>query len=60
LQDLKKYDPERKSVPDWRLESGADILLRIVANRDGTGNEPKNSIFNPKSPDYLLQKSECP
>ena len=60
LEDLKKYDPARKSVPDWRLESGADILLRIVTHRDGTGDEPENSIFSPKSPDYLLRQSACP
>ena len=59
LQDLRKYDPKRKSVPDWRLESGADMLLRIVGNRDGNGDEPENSVFSPKNPDYVLQKGEC-
>ena len=60
LEDLKKYDPNRKSVPDWRLESGADILLRMVISRDGTADEPENSIFSPKNPDYLLQQGTCP
>jgi len=60
LEDMKKYDPNRKSVPDWRLESGADILLRMVISRDGTADEPENSIFSPKNPDYLLQQGTCP
>ena len=54
LQRLKKYDPKRKWSPDWRLESGTDMLLRIVANLDGQGDEPESSIFNPKNPEYVL------
>jgi hypothetical protein len=60
LQSLIQYDPSRKWVPDWRLESEADMLLRIVASLDGaSGGEPPNSIFSPQNPDYLL-KSGCP
>ncbi len=58
LQLLKNYDPKRRWRPDWRLESGADMLMRIVSNLDGAGNEPITSIFNPQSPDYLL-KGKC-
>jgi hypothetical protein len=56
LKRLKQYDPKRKRLPDWRLESGADMLLRIVANLDGRGDEPENSIFNPKNAEYILKK----
>jgi len=58
LQRLKQYDPKLKWLPDWRLESGADMLLRIVANLDGTGGEPENSVFNPKNAEYIL-KNGC-
>jgi len=56
LQRLKQYDPQRKWLPDWRLESAADMLLRIVANLDGKGDEPENSIFNPKNSEYILKR----
>ncbi|MFY9316956.1 MAG: hypothetical protein WAO95_15535 [Burkholderiales bacterium] len=58
LQRLRNYDPIRRRRPDWRLESAADMLLRIVVNLDGRGDEPENSVFNPKSADYIL-KSGC-
>jgi hypothetical protein len=58
LQGLTKYDPKRRWLPDWRLESGADMLLRIVANLNGNGDEPENSIFNPKNSAYIL-KNGC-
>lgn len=57
LQTLRQYDPKRRWSPDWRLESAADMLLRIVANLDGGGDEPENSIFNPKNPEYILKRS---
>jgi len=59
LQILKQYDPKRKWLPEWRLESGADMLLRIVANLDNADHEPVNSIFNPKNSSYIL-KNGCP
>jgi len=40
---------------DWRLESGAGNLLRLVAASAGTSDEPETSIFNPQNPDYLLK-----
>jgi hypothetical protein len=46
LQGLTTYNPKRKWLPDWRLESGAGMLLRIVVNRNGNGNEPENSTRN--------------
>jgi hypothetical protein len=59
LRGLKSYDPRRKWSPDWRLESGADMLMRIVASLEGAGDEPENSIFNPQDADYVL-KNGCP
>jgi len=59
LHALKSYDPRRKWSPDWRLESGADMLMRIVVNLDGAGGEPENSIFNPRNAEYIL-KNGCP
>jgi hypothetical protein len=59
LQELKTYDPKRKWLPEWRLEWGAEMLLRIIANLDGMGDEPENSIFNPKNSDFIL-KNGCP
>ncbi len=56
LRRLRQYDPKLKWLPDWRLESGADMLLRIVANLDGRGDEPENSIFNSKNAEYVLKK----
>jgi hypothetical protein len=39
-----------KRASDWRLQSGAEDLIRLVG-----GGEPENSIFNPKNPDYILK-----
>ena len=40
---------------DWRLETGAANLLRLVAASGGKSDEPETSIFNPQNPDYLLK-----
>ena len=56
LSVLKQYNPQRKWVPDWRLEAGAYMLLRIVENSESDGGEPVNSIFNPANPAYILRK----
>ena len=55
LQTLKQYDPKRKWIPDWRLESGADMLLQIVANLDSKDDGSVSSIFNPKNSGYILK-----
>lgn len=47
-----------KAQPDWRLVSGADFLVRILANLATPPPEDANSIFNPSNPDYLL-KAGC-
>lgn len=40
---------------DWRLQDGADELIRLVGSRSGRANEPETSIFNPTNPLYLLK-----
>jgi len=40
---------------EWRLETGAANLLRLVAASGGKSDEPETSIFNPQNPDYLLK-----
>jgi hypothetical protein len=44
-----------KAGSDWRLQDGADELIRLVGSRGGTTDEPGNSIFNPKNPYYILK-----
>jgi hypothetical protein len=46
----------RQTSSYWRLESGADDLIRILKNRDGTGDAPENSMFNPKNAAYILKR----
>jgi hypothetical protein len=49
--------------PTWRglahvwcaLQISDADLIRITTNRGGFGDEPENSIFNPKTPAYLLK-----
>jgi len=36
--------------------NGDKKLDVIVANLDGKGDEPENSIFNPKNSEYILKK----
>jgi hypothetical protein len=38
------------------MESCADDLIRILKNRDGTGDEPEQSMFNPKNAAYILKR----
>ena len=40
---------------DWRLETGAANMLRLVAASGGKSDEPETSIFKPQSPDYPLR-----
>ena len=53
--DLPTLDSLRHAS-DWRLETGADDLIRIARNKDGNGDEPENSIFNPKNSSYILKR----
>jgi hypothetical protein len=44
-----------KRDSDWRLEDGADELIRLVGGSGGASTEPENSIFNPANPHYVLK-----
>ena len=55
--DLPVLESLRRQ-PDWRLESGAESLSRVVKNIDGAGGEPENSVFSPKNPSDVL-KNGC-
>jgi hypothetical protein len=43
-----------KGRSDWRLEDGADDLIRLITNNSHQTTEPETSIFNPKNADYIL------
>jgi len=57
-KDIASLDALRQSTKDWRAESGAEFLLRLVRNKDGGGNEDITSIFNPANP-YFILKNGC-
>jgi len=41
---------------DWRLQDGADFLIRLATGHDRYGlPEAEVSIFNPSHPDYVLK-----
>jgi hypothetical protein len=58
-KDVKSLEALRRSSTDWRTESGADFLLRLVRNLDGSAHEDAGSIFNAHNPSYIL-KDGCP
>ncbi len=49
----------RQTTKDWRAENGAEMLLRLIRNKDGTGDEDTTSIFNSTNPSFIL-KDRCP
>lgn len=53
--DLPVLESLRQGMPDWRRESAAENLQRILKNLDGSADEPENSIFHPKNPSYILR-----
>ncbi len=55
LLELKNYAPRGKGG-DWRLESAADMLIHLINNREGNGDAMKGSVYDPKSPDYILKQ----
>jgi hypothetical protein len=44
-----------KQGSDWRLQDGADGLIRLIGSANGRPAEPENSIFNPANPQYILK-----
>ena len=57
--DIAALDVLRQTAKDWRAESGAEFLLRLVRNKDSAGDEDIASIFNPANPSFIL-KNGCP
>ena len=55
--DVRSLEALRHSSTDWRIESGADFLLRLVRSVHGSAREDVNSIFNAHIP-YIL-KNGC-
>ena len=56
-EDVQTLQNLRQTTKNWRAESGADSLIRLVRNRDG--GENNTSIFNPANPSFIL-KEGCP
>jgi len=44
-----------KMGSDWRLQDGAEELIRLVRSSGGQTDESENSIFNPTNPQYILK-----
>ena len=53
-RDIPALDALRRTG-DWRAESAADYLLRLIRNRDGLGDEDSASVFNPGNPLFILK-----
>ena len=47
-----------KRGSDWRLQDGADSLIRLISSKGNNGAEAETSIFNSQNPDYIL-KNGC-
>lgn len=52
--DISTLKELSSSARDWRLQTGADDLIRLL----NPENEPENSIFSSQNPDYIL-KDRC-
>jgi len=58
-RDIGALEVLQKTAKDWRAQSGADFLLRLLRNRNGSAHEDAASIFNASNPFYLM-KAGCP
>lgn len=48
---------ELLQAEDWRLQNGADFLIRLATGHDRHGTpEAEVSIFNPSHPEYILKE----
>jgi hypothetical protein len=55
VRDIAALESMQRSAKDWRAEDGAEFLLRLVRNKDGSGREDLASIFNPRNSSYILK-----
>jgi hypothetical protein len=53
--DIPALQTLRQATKDWRAESGADFLIRLIQNKDGGGGESMTSIFNAANPSFILR-----
>jgi len=53
-RDISALEALQQTTRDWRAQSGADFLLRLLRNSNGSAHEDVNSIFNAANPSYLL------
>ena len=58
-EDIEALQKLRRTTKDWRAESGADFLIRLVESKNGSGGENITSIFNAANPSFIL-KEGCP
>ena len=58
-EDIEALQKLRRTTKDWRAESGADFLIRLVESKNGSGGENITSIFNAANPSFIL-KVGCP
>ena len=58
--DIPALDVLRRTAKDRRVETGADFLVRLIRNKDGTGDEDAASIFNPANPSFILKEGCLP
>ena len=54
-KDIKSLEALRQSSTDWRTESGADFLLRLVRNMDGSAHEDLSGVFGPHNNAYIVR-----
>jgi hypothetical protein len=52
--DAPALDLLRRTTVDWRVEGGAEGLLRLLKGTEGTFVADHASIFNPQNPSYIL------
>ncbi len=45
----------KKRSLDWRLDSMTDNMIVLLETIQGIGDEPENSVYHPKNPEYVLR-----
>jgi hypothetical protein len=58
-EDTSALQTLRQTTKDWRAESGADFLIRLVQNKDEYESGGEN-IFNRTNPSFILKDGCSP
>ena len=53
--DIPALQTLKQSNKDWRAESGADFLIRLVQTEAGAETEDIASVLNSANPSYILK-----